>query len=254
MQAMAHPTSETMRGGADRVLYVLATLARQESPLPIAALAERTGLAQSTLYRQIALLKRWGFVLEQFGHYGPGPLCVQLAHGFDQSSFLIREAQHDMARLAAASGETVGLLVALKDQTVCLDMVESQHPLRCSFTKGRGLPLTHGASAKALMAFMPATRLQAHLRALSTHDEDMSALAHELAAIRQQGYAVSDGEVDVGVWGVSAPIFLNPSQATAVLTLMAPSTRAAHASAELTRLTVAAARAISLRLAVHDAL
>ncbi|AHV94790.1 iclR helix-turn-helix domain protein [Bordetella holmesii ATCC 51541] len=51
---------EQVAGGADRVLYVLATLARHESPLTIAALAEQTGLAQSTLYRQIALLKRWG--------------------------------------------------------------------------------------------------------------------------------------------------------------------------------------------------
>ena len=41
---------------------------------------------------------------------GPGPLCVQLAWGFDQSSFLIHEAQPDMAALAAASGETIGLL------------------------------------------------------------------------------------------------------------------------------------------------
>ena len=42
--------------GADRVLYVLATLARHDGPLSIAALAEQTGLAQSTLYRQVALL------------------------------------------------------------------------------------------------------------------------------------------------------------------------------------------------------
>ena len=48
--------------GADRVLYVLATLAWHDGPLSIAALAEQTGLAQSTLYRQVALLKRWGFV------------------------------------------------------------------------------------------------------------------------------------------------------------------------------------------------
>ena len=88
---------------------------------------------------------------------------MQLAWGFDQSSFLIHEAQPDMAALAVASGETIGLLVAVKDQAVCLDMVESQHPLRCSFTKGRGLPLARGASAKSLLAFMPVARLQAAL-------------------------------------------------------------------------------------------
>src|SRR5690606_2468127 len=106
------------------------------------------------------------FVAEQGGEYGPGPLCVQLAWGFDQSSFLVQESQPDMARLAGESGETVGLLVATRDQAVCLDMVESQHPLRCSFVKGRGLPLLRGASARSLMAFMPPARLRALMDAL----------------------------------------------------------------------------------------
>ncbi|PQZ60765.1 IclR family transcriptional regulator [Achromobacter sp. MYb9] len=238
--------------GADRVLYVLATLARHDGTLTIAALAEKTGLAQSTLYRQVALLKRWGFVAEHEGEYGPGPLCVQLAWGFDQSSFLIHEAQPDMTALAAASGETIGLLVAVKDQAVCLDMVESQHPLRCSFTKGRGLPLARGASAKSLLAFMPQARLQTALAYLAAEaGVDAARLADELETIRAQGYAVTDSEVDAGVWGVSVPIFQRPNQAVASITLMAPSTRAAQRPQALIDLTVGAARRISDRLKVH---
>jgi len=242
---------EQITGGADRVLYVLATLARHGSPLTIATLAERTALAQSTLYRQVALLKRWGFVREQDGLYGPGPLCVQLARGFDQSSFLIQESQSDMARLAAESGETVGLLVAVRDQAVCLDMVESHHPLRCSFVKGGGLPLARGASAKSLLAFMSAARLQSCLEGLSASGIDLAALERDLQAIRRQGYAVSDSEVDAGVWGVSVPVFRRPTQAMASITLMAPSTRAADRTQSLIAMTVAAAERISARLAAH---
>ncbi|MBO1112873.1 IclR family transcriptional regulator [Bordetella petrii] len=235
-------------GGADRVLYVLASLARHDGPLSIQALAEKTGLAQSTLYRQVALLKRWGFVAEQGGEYGPGPLCVQLAWGFDQSSFLVRESQPDMERLAADSGETVGLLLAVKDQAVCLDMIESQHPLRCSFVKGRGLPLVRGASARSLMAFMPAARLQALLDDLRAAGVNVSELAASLEPIRAAGYAVTDSEVDTGVWGVSVPVFQRPHLAVASITLMAPSTRAALRAPALIDMTIAAARRISGRL------
>lgn len=242
---------QAISGGADRVLYVLATLARSDQPLSIAALAEQTGLATSTLYRQIALLKRWGFVLEQDGLYGPGPTSVQLARGFDQASFLIQESMDDMARLAHASGETVGLLVAVNDQAVCLDMVESNHPLRCSFVKGRGLPLERGASAKALMAFMPAARVADRMRELAAQGVDTEALTRDLAAIRGTGHAVTDGELDVGVWGVSVPLFRRPAQAIAALTLMAPSTRAADRTDSLIQLTVAAAQRISARLQLH---
>lgn len=235
-------------GGADRVLYVLASLARHDGPLSIQALADKTGLAQSTLYRQVALLKRWGFVAEQGGEYGPGPLCVQLAWGFDQSSFLVRESQPDMARLAEDSGETVGLLLAVKDQAVCLDMIESQHPLRCSFVKGRGLPLVRGASARSLMAFMPAARLQALLDDLRASDVDVAELAASLEPIRAAGYAVTDSELDAGVWGVSVPVFQRPHLAVASITLMAPSTRAALRAPALIDMTIAAARRISARL------
>lgn len=240
---------QTVAGGADRVLYVLATLARSDSPLSIAVLAEKTGLAQSTLYRQVALLKRWGFVAEHDNAYGPGPLCVQLAWGFDQSSYLVHEAQQDMAALAAEAGETVGLLVAVKDQAVCLDMVESQHPLRCSFVKGRGLPLARGASAKSLIAFMSTARQEVTLAQLSQAPGfDKVAFLTELADIRQQGYAVTDSEVDAGVWGVSAPIFQRLNQAVASITLMAPSTRAASRTQNLIAITVNAAQRISRRL------
>lgn len=240
---------QTVGGGADRVLYLLATLARSDSPLSIAALAEKTGMAPSTLYRQVALLKRWGFVAEHDNAYGPGPLCVQLAWGFDQSSYLIQEAQRDMAALAGEAGETVGLLVAVKDQAVCLDMVESQHPLRCSFVKGRGLPLARGASAKSLIAFMPPVRQEATLAQLfQTPGLDKAALLAELETIRQQGYAVTDSEVDAGVWGVSAPIFQRVNQSVASITLMAPSTRAANRTQALIAMTVNAAQRISRRL------
>ncbi|OZI82177.1 IclR family transcriptional regulator [Bordetella genomosp. 6] len=239
---------QAIAGGAERVLYVLATLAREEAPLTVAALAERTGLAQSTLYRQVALLKRWGFVLEQAGAYTPGPLCVQLARGFDQSSYLIQEALPDMTRLAADSGETVGLLVAMSDQAVCLEMVESRHPLRCSFVKGRGLSLARGASAKSLMAFMAPARLQGRLHELAGQGVDAAALARDLEAIRAAGYAVSDSEVDAGVWGCSAPVFERPHQAAGSVTLMAPSTRVADRTTTLINLTLAAAKRISSRL------
>ena len=233
--------------GADRVLYVLATLARHDGPLSIAALAEQTGLAQSTLYRQVALLKRWGFVAEHDGEYGPGPLSVQLAWGFDQSSFLIHEAQPDMAALAVASGETIGLLVAVRDQAVCLDMVESQHPLRCSFTKGRGLPLAR-ARRPSPAGLHAGARLQAALGYLAGEaGMDPARLSGELDHTRA-GYAVTDSEVDAGVWGVSVPIFQRAHQAVASITLMAPSTRAAQRPQALIDMTVGAARRISLKL------
>ncbi|MGP1615059.1 MAG: IclR family transcriptional regulator domain-containing protein, partial [Pollutimonas bauzanensis] len=177
---------------------------------------------------------------------------LPLAWGFDQSSYLVQEAHAELELLSRSSGESIGLLVAANNQAVCLDMVESQQPLRCSFVKGRGLPLCRGASAKALLAFMSHEGQAMALRRLRQEGviaaEDLPELSKALKTIRAQGYATSDSEVDIGVWGISAPVFQQGSHAAAVITLMVPNTRISNRTQSFTDMTVRAASRISSRL------
>jgi len=212
------------------VLYLLTLLAQQGRPMSVVDLAQASGLAPSTLYRQLALLKSWGFVQDTGASYMPGPACLQLAWGFDQASWLVREALPEMRRLSDATNETIGLMVVAHDQMVCLEMVESRHPLRCAFVKGRGLPLFYGASAKSLLAFLPASRREAMLADAVQHqllsECQRSALECEIVHIRRNGLAVSSGEVDEGIWGVSVPLLFNADKLLGTITLMAPISRA----------------------------
>lgn len=237
---------------ADRVLQVLAVLARQGQTLSAAELMAQTGLARSTLYRQLARLKRWGFVLEVDGHYAPGPLSLQLALGFDLASHLVRQARPGMVELAQRSHESVGLIVAVNEQAICLDMVESQHALRCSFEKGRSVPLRTGASAKCLLAHQPeATRTAILDRQWGAGTPQGLAARAELEAIRQAGFAVSAGEVDPGVWGCSVPLFGASRQAVGAITLMAPILRAQGQEQALIDMSMVAAARISQQLVLH---
>lgn len=106
------------------MLLVLAALASHGKAMSVRDLLAVTGLAQSTLYRQIALLKRWGFVAENAGHYAPGPISLQLALGFDVNSLLVEASRSEMQQLARASQESIGLVVAVKHQVMCLEMVD----------------------------------------------------------------------------------------------------------------------------------
>lgn len=233
----------------DRVLQVLAVLAQQGRALSAPELMERTGLARSTLYRQLVRLKRWGFVLENDGYYAPGPLSLQLALGFDLASHLVRQARSCLQALAQQSHESVGLVVAVNDKVICLDMVESEQSLRCSFEKGRSVPLGAGASAKCLLAHLPETARNAVLD--SQHGPGIIDRQAELEAIRQAGFAVSTGEVDAGVWGVSAPLFGTARQAMGAITLMVPISRAQGQDQALIHMAVVAAARISRNLAIY---
>ncbi|MGH8810685.1 MAG: IclR family transcriptional regulator [Advenella sp.] len=244
--------SQSDKGGADRALYILSVFAKIERPVTVAELITLTGLPQSTLYRQLTLLKKWGFVFESQGQYMPGPGCLPLAWGFSQSSFLLQHARRDMLTLSTQTGESVGILVALDAMAVCLDMVESTNSLRCSFVKGRSLPLVRGASAKSLLAFLPAAKQQVIVQEAVQQNLLTSTQAEQLATdlhqIQQQGFAVSEGEVDDGVWGVSAPLFQHKRIALGSITLMAPTARALPRSQQLIDATVKAAANISTTL------
>ncbi|MDR5760894.1 IclR family transcriptional regulator [Caballeronia sp. LZ035] len=239
--------------GAERLLLVLSALASHGKAMSVKDMLGATGLAQSTLYRQVALLKRWGFVSEDSGYYAPGPISLQLALGFDVNSMLVEASRDSMLQLSRATQESVGLIVAVNDQVICLEMIESTHSLRCSFEKGRAVPLRAGASAKSLLAFMAdKTRAETLERQFADDPAARAALEAELDAIRARGYAVSDSEIDIGVWGVSAPVFRRPTRgnsgASASITLMAPSSRAAGREQQLADWTVRTANAISTQL------
>ena len=230
----------------DRVLQVLAVLAQHGRAMSAAELMQCTGLARSTLYRQLGRLKDWGFVSEIDANYAPGPLSLQLALGFDLASNVMRVARPEMEALSRQSHESVGLIVAVNDRAVCLDMVESSQSLRCSFEKGRSVPLRAGASAKCVLAHLPETARHAVLDVhYSAGSPEWTAARQELDAIRQAGFAASAGEVDAGVWGVSAPVFAAPRHAAGAITLMAPISRAQGQETSLTRMTVVAAARIS---------
>jgi len=223
------PPARSAPSGSERVLYILNLLAQQGAPMTVAELVEASGLATSTLYRQLALLKSWGFVQESAASYMPGPACLQLALGFDQASWLVREALPEMRKLSEKTNETSGLMVVAHEQMVCLEMVESRHSLRCAFVKGKGLSLFFGASAKSLLAFLPAARraviLSDAMESGALSAEQGHELEREVVHIRNQGFALSSSEVDEGIWGVSVPLLPGKDKLLGTLTLMAPVSR-----------------------------
>ncbi|MDD0814389.1 IclR family transcriptional regulator [Curvibacter sp. HBC28] len=232
----------------DRALQVLSVLAQHREPLSALELSAATGLAKSTLYRQIATLRRWGFVMEVDGRYGPGPASVELASGFDANSRLVQCARADMQSLSRLSSESVALVAVLNERAVCLEMVDSVQSLRCSFDKGRSVPLRDGASAKCLLAHLPEAARSSALDRLGLSAAERMAREAELSAIRERGHALSSGEVDAGVWGVSVPLLDAQRQLLGAITLMAPTLRSTGREAAFVHMTLVSAARIARAL------
>jgi DNA-binding IclR family transcriptional regulator len=136
----------------------------------------------------------------------------------------------------------------VNDRVVCLEMIDSEQSLRCSFDRGRSVPARDGASAKCLLAHLPLEQRDALLEGLDEAPERRAERAAELDAIREAGHAVTHGEVDAGVWGASAPVLATGRRLRGAITLMAPLTRVEGMEAALLHMTVVTAARISRAL------
>lgn len=197
---------------ARKALELLLMFHDERSEASVPEMAAHLELPRSTAYRYTALLRELG-LLEAAGggRYHVSARIHAVARAADAAGGLILRARPILQRLALETGETVVLIRLLGNAAVAVDQAQTEQPIRLSYALGRTMPLTAGAPAKVLLASLPAATRSAYLDRISAQDADFAGrratYEDELVRVRRQGWAESFGEVDAGVWGVSAPVY-----------------------------------------------
>jgi DNA-binding IclR family transcriptional regulator len=218
---------------ADHAIDVLMLFNEQQPILTAEEVAERLGMSRSTTYRYLLSLRSYGLLEEGTGsgEFRLGPAVFQLARVARQGLGLSEIALPIMHELVAKTGETALLTRRSGEHVVCIEYVASPHSVRLSYERGHILSLHAGASAKIVLAYLKPSEIEAILRSapLQRYTEhtvtDPTVLRAQLQDIRAKGYAVSDGEVDVGVRGVAAPILGTNKQIVAGISVAGPAFR-----------------------------
>jgi len=134
-----------------------------------------------------------------------------------------------MRRLSATTGETVILVRLIAQSAVCVHRIESRHSLRTSYEPGQPLSLERGASARLLLASMTAEARREYLAPLAARDPHEAARLEEQVVIAaERGWAVSEEEIDVGVWAAAAAV-RDSARIVAALSVPSPLVRAPEA-------------------------
>jgi DNA-binding IclR family transcriptional regulator len=174
-------------------------------------LADRCGLNRSTAWRILATLEESGLVERdpRTGRYEVGYALVALAAAAGHEP-LVRRAHPLLRALAEACDETASLAVPRHLRLVYVDQVQAPHVMAADWL-GRATPLHATSTGKALLAWLPDDELAAALpvrlpRFTDTTITTRAALRAELASVRGRGFAVSRGELEPALWGVSAPV------------------------------------------------
>jgi DNA-binding IclR family transcriptional regulator len=238
-----------MMRSVQRILAVFESFSRTKDSLTLQAIADHIDLPKSTAFRIVQSLEEAGYLVRLANQqYCLSFRFTRLA-GLVKSTIDIREiARPALVELAERTKETVSLNTVSGRNRVCIDVIDTASPLRSVTKAGEHIPLLNGSSAMLLMAFLPKKELQPILnQVVRSTKAKRPALLSELAAIREQGYAVSHGQRVLGLSAIAAPITDVNGDHRYCLTVAGPTVRFQHREAEFLKLVVKAAADISRR-------
>lgn len=239
----------------DRMLAVLGLFTIARPHWSVEDAAARLGVSATTSYRYFKRLTRAGLISPVAGAgYTLGPAIIEMDRQIQICDPMLRAARTVMSDLVqqASEGSTALLCRLYHDRVMCVHQVMGRGPQApVSYERGRLMPLFRGATAKVILAHLPARTLKSlfaqHRAAIAEAGlgADWLAFRAALARLRRVGGAVTHSDLDPGRVGLAAPIFDRERAVLGSLSVVLPAVRAEEAAvARLLALTIAGARAI----------
>lgn len=221
--AMA-PTSSSV----DRALRLIALLTTRGA-VRITDAAAELEVAPSTAHRLLSTLRDRDFAVQDRSRvYHPGPVLVGVRPLAGPG--LAEAAAPHLAALAAATGETVHLMVLEGAGARFVGGADGVHAVRVARRVGMVLPAHVTSGGKALLAELARRELSGlYPTGLPLTPDaagpDLAALRRELATVRRRGYAINSEQSEQGVNAIGVCVHDRHRRAAAAVVLAAPSTR-----------------------------
>ncbi|MFB4317857.1 IclR family transcriptional regulator [Actinomadura sp. 21ATH] len=233
----------------------LVDLIAADGPRRLTDLVEASGVPRGTVVRLLEVLLDAGILrTDAAGLYDLGPRLAVWGQRFLDRLDIRGLAQDLMAGLSAETRETCFLGIVQDDQVLYVAKIDSPQAVRPAAVVGTVNPLHCTGIGKVLLAHADErTRRRCLERPLVRKTPntitDPDALAAELAATRDRGYAIDEIENEDGVRCVAVPVRDHTGQVAAALSVSAPAYRFPREGLPaVAELALAAAATLSERL------
>lgn len=206
-----------------RGLNLLETLARSGKPLTLTQLSQATGFTKATLTRFCHTLAELGYIEKtSVKQYQLTPKILGLGYGVICGYDLCQVAEPYLRKLSKNLGETVNMAVLEETEILYVARFKTEQILSKELHIGSKLPVYCTSMGKAILANLPEAQCRNILERVQfarlTHHtlKSMEALLAELVEVREQGFAINDEELSIGLRSAAAPIYRGERPVAAV--------------------------------------
>jgi IclR family acetate operon transcriptional repressor len=216
----------------DRSLKLMELVAEADGAA-LSDLADRSGMAPSTVHRLLTSLAGHGMVTHdgETGAWTIGVKAFEIGTAYLRFRKLGTISRPFLKQLMEGCGETANIAIEDDGDVVFISQVESHAPMRAFFRPGRRGPIHASGIGKAILSTWPDVRIEALLsgRTLQHFTEKtrdtIPTLLEDIAAIRARGWSIDDEEHTLGMRCVAAPIFDEYGEAVAGISVSGPAVR-----------------------------
>lgn len=193
-------------------IRVLQAFRVEEPAMGVTEIARRLDLHKSTVSRLLATLEQLGLVEREpdSGRFHLGLGVIGLAGPLLADLDVRRVAHPVLEALTGQTGETTALVVWSGQEAVSVEQVASPQKVKHTAQIGTRYAGAENASVRVFLAADPAA------------GRGRSAPDPAVERVRQDGYAVNDGETSPDEIGVAAPVRDHRGQVVAAVLLSAP--------------------------------
>ncbi|MFT5193898.1 MAG: DNA-binding IclR family transcriptional regulator [Cellvibrionaceae bacterium] len=215
----------------DRAFTILRAVSTAPDGIGVNSVAQQVGLAKSTTSRILSALEEWNTVERTADNrFKIGPGLVRLVENQPFSATLKALVRPALQQIAAETGEATLLVVNDGSEALYLDMVAGSHAVQVRDWTGERVPFNVTSGGKMLLAHADETftvdYLSKPLARLTAHSvDDAQKLAVQLKTIKERGFAVTDGEYDDEVAGITVPVKNVDGIVIAAITVYGPTFR-----------------------------
>jgi DNA-binding IclR family transcriptional regulator len=236
---------------------ILEEMMTGKGELSLSDLCHRLRLSKNNVFRLLTTLETRSYIEqdEYRAVYRLGYKNLYLGFSMIRGMSLHKKAKPILESLAELCDETTDIVILRGGQTICLDAVETGHPLRVVPRIGIGTPAYCTAAGKVLLAGvndrgpLDHARMELKRYTPNTIVNSLELLRH-LKEVAVSGYAIEDEEHDPGLRSVAAPVRDHHGLVVAAISISGPTLRfdASRMHHNLAPMVVKAAAEISSRL------
>lgn len=253
--------SEYIIQAVDHALDLLEQFHDDVDELGVTELSKRLKLHKNNVFRLLATLESRGYIEQNrvTENYRLGLKTLELGQTFIKQMGLLRQSRPVLESLVKECNETTYVAILKDFHIVYLDVVETDLTVRVVPRVGSRLPAYCTAAGKIQMAYMTDEELDNYLptkemkRFTPNTVTDRDQFKLHLKKIAEQGYAIDNEELDIGVCCVGAPIRDYTRRIIGAISISGPSMRFSpeRMEKELIPLVLRAGEDISTKLGYH---